>query len=508
MEVLIGWLAVNNDMLKDEEGNVTGPSLTALRQQEYQKFILLFNNEDSRNKAQQLKNHVLSNKRIFKEPEIDLISVPLEDPTDYAELWALVPGIVKNEISKLGQDANITINLSPGTPAMSTTWMMMVGTGELEAKLLNIQIDRKNNMVRSKPVKAGIYPFVEKLKSQISKKEKLDQRYKSIQMHKILYDLTLIAQGIGMPILLLGETGTGKTTMAIEYHNLTGQAEDKFQKVVCGEFRGSDLNIAQSRLFGHVKGAFSGASEERKGMLEAADGGTLFLDEIGDIPLEAQRLLIDAIESGKFKKMGSNTTQESQFRLVCATNQSIDDLIGSKKLSEDFYYRFGALSFTIPPIRERTEDIPGIIEELLKKKELSDLKITETGFTQLYEELSRLRLTGNIRDINWHLMKLKLESARNENDLDEKTVKHYFKNQNDDHLPQDFGDHIRSLLKAWKTENHQDYKWKDAVFGFATQELAKDPDFQKKNGGVHISAIKTFLGLDYQTIKRYLDAPY
>ena len=159
MEVLIGWLAVNNDMLKDEEGNVTGPSLTALRQQEYQKFILLFNNEDSRNKAQQLKNYVLSNKRIFKEPEIELISVPLEDPTDYAELWSLVPAIVKYEISNQ-QEANITINLSPGTPAMSTTWMMMVGTGELEAKLLNIQIDRKNNVVHSKPVKAGIYPLL------------------------------------------------------------------------------------------------------------------------------------------------------------------------------------------------------------------------------------------------------------------------------------------------------------------------------------------------------------
>ena len=113
MEVLIGWLAVNNDMLKDKR-EMLRASLTALRQQEYQKFILLFNNEDSRNKAQQLKNHVLSNKRIFKEPEIELISVPLEDPTDYAELWALVPKIVKNEISKLGQEANITINLSPG----------------------------------------------------------------------------------------------------------------------------------------------------------------------------------------------------------------------------------------------------------------------------------------------------------------------------------------------------------------------------------------------------------
>ena len=98
-------------------------------------------------------------------------------------------------------------------------------------------------------------------------------------------------------------------------------------------------------------------------------------------------------------------------------------------------------------------------------------------------------------------MKLKLESARNESDLDEKSVKHYFKIQNDDHSPEDFGYHIRSLLKAWKTENHQDYKWKDAVFGFATQELAKITGFKKRMGSSYFLLSKCFLAWIIKLLK-------
>ena len=110
------------DMVKGDDGNYTGPSLTALNNRNLINFFFFLTMKSRETKLSNSKNHVLSNARIFKKPELELISVPIDDPTDYAALWSLVPVIVKNEIAKLGQEANITINLAPGTPAMSTTW--------------------------------------------------------------------------------------------------------------------------------------------------------------------------------------------------------------------------------------------------------------------------------------------------------------------------------------------------------------------------------------------------
>ena len=140
-------------------------------------------------------------------------------------------------------------------------------------------------------------------------------------MQKIYRELTILSKSTTRPILLLGETGTGKTTIANQCHIIAGRTESSFRDVVCGQFRGADLNIVNSLLFGHEKGAFTGADEKSTGMLAQANGGTLFLDEIGDIPMEAQRLLIDAVENKTFRPLGSRDEQHSDFQLICATNR-------------------------------------------------------------------------------------------------------------------------------------------------------------------------------------------
>ena len=161
-------------------------------------------------------------------------------------------------------------------------------------------------------------------------------------MQKIFRELTILAQGMEPPVLLLGETGTGKTTLARQLHQLSVKAENSFQHVVCGEFRGADLNLVKSQLFGHVKGAFTGAETQKSGMLEEADGGTLFLDEIGDIPLEVQRLLINAVESKRFRALGSLDLQESDFQLICATNRDGEEMLQTSELSQDFHFRISS----------------------------------------------------------------------------------------------------------------------------------------------------------------------
>ena len=152
------------------------------------------------------------------------------------------------------------------------------------------------------------------MKSKLKIQESIEDESNSEEIKDILSNFQILNNlKRKRPILLLGETGTGKTTLARQYHAMTGLPEKKFFHVLCGSFAGADLNTVNSRLFGHIKGAFTGANEEKIGVIEEADGGVLFLDEIGDIPIDTQRLLIDVIESSRFTKFQSSIVQESHF---------------------------------------------------------------------------------------------------------------------------------------------------------------------------------------------------
>jgi len=170
------------------------------------------------------------------------------------------------------------------------------------------------------------------------------------------------------PILLLGETGTGKTRIATRIHSLWSQSMKKgddapFKDVNCA---GLDTGTLESELFGHVKGAFTGAVRDKIGMLEAADGGTLFLDEIGDMSLKVQGSLLKAIENKTFYPVGSEDQKESDFRLVCATNRSLDQLVQEGRFRLDLYARIRGWSYRLPPLRERSGDIPVLVNRMLR----------------------------------------------------------------------------------------------------------------------------------------------
>lgn len=193
--------------------------------------------------------------------------------------------------------------------------------------------------------------------------ESLQLAGKSPAMRRIFGVLPkLAAQEI--PVLLTGETGTGKSRLAQILHEQSPRREGPFVVVNCGALSPS---LVESLLFGHEKGAFTGAAQAHKGFLEQADGGTLFLDEIGDLPLELQPKLLDVLERKSLRRLGGEREREVDFRLLSATHRDLQTQIKQNLFRQDLYYRLAVVELEVPPLRERPEDIPLLADVYLQQ---------------------------------------------------------------------------------------------------------------------------------------------
>ena len=167
-----------------------------------------------------------------------------------------------------------------------------------------------------------------------------------------------------LPILILGESGTGKELIARAIHNKSRRRENPFLALYCGNI---PENLLESELFGHAKGAFTGAIETKKGLLELADGGTFLLDEVADLPINLQTKLLRFLQEGEIRPVGDNIIRKVNVRILAATNKNVIQKVESGAFREDLYYRLNVLTLEIPPLRERIEDIPLLALHCLKK---------------------------------------------------------------------------------------------------------------------------------------------
>ncbi len=197
-------------------------------------------------------------------------------------------------------------------------------------------------------------------------------------------------------VLIGGESGVGKEVIARAIHGASARAGKPIVAVNCGAI---PEGILESELFGHQRGAFTGAVESRKGYFEIADGGTLFLDEIGDMPVPTQVKLLRVIETGEFMRVGSSSIQNSDIRFIAASNKSLEQEVAAGYFRQDLYFRLRSVSIYIPPLRERREDIPIFVEKF--SKEFSGRNgIDFGGFTpDAIEALTGLELPGNVREL-------------------------------------------------------------------------------------------------------------
>ncbi len=194
-------------------------------------------------------------------------------------------------------------------------------------------------------------------------------------------------------VLLLGESGTGKELVARALHDSSPRSRAPFVTVECS---GLSEGLFESELFGHERGAFTGAVSRKKGLVEAARGGTLFLDEIGEIPLSLQVKLLRLIETGTFRPVGGIEPQHADFRLVCATHRDLRQMVAEGSFRQDLYYRISAFPVPLPPLRERREDLPLLVSVLLRR-------LPGGHSVSLGEETLRLlsdyRFPGNVREL-------------------------------------------------------------------------------------------------------------
>ena len=197
-------------------------------------------------------------------------------------------------------------------------------------------------------------------------------------------------------VLLLGETGTGKELIARAIHERSRRKGRTFVKVNCAAI---PAGLLESELFGHERGAFTGAITQKIGRLELADQGSLFLDEIGDIPIDVQPKLLRALQEREFERLGSTRTKKVDVRLVAATNRNLEKMIAAREFREDLYYRLNVFPIRIPPLRERPEDIPLLVRYFTQKYGRRMEKQIESIPTSTMKKLSKWPWPGNIREL-------------------------------------------------------------------------------------------------------------
>ncbi|MDD5010141.1 MAG: sigma-54 dependent transcriptional regulator, partial [Syntrophorhabdaceae bacterium] len=210
-------------------------------------------------------------------------------------------------------------------------------------------------------------------------------------MQKVM-DLSSLALKNDSPIILQGETGTGKGILAKWIHEHSHRASSTFVEVNCASLKGE---LLASELFGHARGAFTSAVQDRQGLIEVADGGTLFLDEIGDMDLGVQAQFLKVIEEKQYRRLGEVRIRRSEFRLICATHRDLLEDTRQGKFRSDLYFRIHVFPIVIPPLRERSEDIPDLIRYMMEKLNVSRVGMSNEAMSLLcsYE------WPGNVREL-------------------------------------------------------------------------------------------------------------
>lgn len=225
-------------------------------------------------------------------------------------------------------------------------------------------------------------------------------------MQELFKLLPKIAQS-NSNVLILGESGSGKELVANAVHNLSPRKGKNFVAINCAAF---PEGLLESEIFGYVKGAFTGAMHNKQGLFELADNGSIFLDEIGEMPLNLQVKLLRVLENGTFRRLGGTTDIKVDVRIISATNKDLKEEVKAGKFREDLYYRINVFPIKIPPLRERKEDIPLLIEHFLKKLSSTKKTITSDAMKLLMD----YEWKGNVRELENIVERISLLTEKNE----------------------------------------------------------------------------------------------
>jgi DNA-binding NtrC family response regulator len=335
----------------------------------------------------------------------EFLTSPRPDVPTCLVLDVKLPGLsgldLQQELAKLEVQIPIIFITGHGDIPMSVR-AMKAGAIEFLTKpfraeeLLNAveqAINRSRQMEQLKTKPAGVKSYSEdELRSEISFSEIVGQ---SAALHSVLKEVETVAP-TDSTVLIHGETGTGKELIARAIHNLSLRRSNPFVKLNCAAI---PTGLLESELFGHEKGAFTGAIAQRIGRFELANRGTIFLDEIGDIPLELQPKLLRVLQEREFERLGSTRTLHTDARLIAATNANLVGRVNEKRFRSDLYYRLNVFPVLVPPLRERHEDIPLLVRYFVQKYTRRMKKQIDTIPVTVMNALSEYHWPGNVREL-------------------------------------------------------------------------------------------------------------
>lgn len=297
--------------------------------------------------------------------EVHVHVAKLSSPINYPEIYNAADDIL-SEVSSTG--SKVTINLTSGTPAMTAVWLLL-GKGVYNTLFVQSSRERGRESVQLPfDITLAYMQEQDKRLKSLASDQSLDACFEHIPAAAESMSSTLaLAKKIAprnIPVLIQGETGTGKEVMAQAIHSASLRSAKPFIAVNCGAIPEA---LIDSELFGHKKGSFTGADQDRKGHFEEANGGTLFLDEVGELPLSAQVKLLRVLQEGQVTRVGESKTRPVDVRIIAATHRNLLQMVEGNLFREDLFYRLAVGVLTIPPLHERKEDIVYFIDMFLEQ---------------------------------------------------------------------------------------------------------------------------------------------
>jgi len=407
MRVLLTFTGFHDPFFKGtiNDDELPGPIVSLLTHRHYDR-VILFDTPGTQEVTDLTRRAIAG---ISKDISVSIKKIPLSDPTSYDQI---LNGIRSHlpEIAAECDDASFDISVASGTPQMHSCWMLLSASGEIPSRIVNIRplrfvtnelplINETDLSERIFPqVRAEIVPTPNDSETDFQAPQEVQSRLGIVGDHesvrKALEVCALLADSQS-PILILGETGTGKELFARYIHELSGRTENPFVAVNCAAI---PEDLLESILFGHRKGAFTGALQDQVGKFDAADSGTLFLDEIGELPMPAQAKLLRVLQDGMVEPLGHKEPHKVNVRLVSATNKKLRQMVKKGKFREDLFFRLNVGEIMLPSLRERRSDIPKLALRTLDQLNQS-LKSPKRLSSDALSRLQSHNWEGNIRDL-------------------------------------------------------------------------------------------------------------
>lgn len=418
MPTIFAWLG-NSDLRASEDASSVdrGPILMALDVGSYERLVLLSDH------GQRKTAGFVAWLRARFEGTVEVRQVSLRSPTDYEDIYVAANEAVSAALA-LSPGLEMTFHLSPGTPAMAAVWVLLA-----KAKYGAALIESS----RDHGVRPVVVPFdlsAEFLPAAIKQADDaLTQLVQGLppaapEFSSIIHRCGAMRRAVAMarrlaqrdiPVLIQGESGTGKELFARAIHASSNRKSAPFVAVNCGAI---PLELVDAELFGHEKGAFTGAHASRAGYFEAADGGTLFLDELGELPLSSQVRLLRVLQEREVARIGGGKLRKIDVRIIAATNRTLPEEVRAGRFREDLFHRIAVGILVLPPLRGREGDLNLLIDAILVQ--INSEAASQPGYEDKYISVGARRLLlqhvwpGNVRELHNVLLRASIWAPKAE----------------------------------------------------------------------------------------------